>query len=134
VAENGTAPATDGAAGSKHTPRRGILGAVRDLTLASIGILGILGDEAGALYERSIERGHDDVRRIQERLRLPRPGQDGSGRPAARRSKAPEPAAEEWRATLVRLNLPTATEVHVLTQQVAELEAQIERLTQERNV
>jgi hypothetical protein len=139
VADNGKVPSPDAVAanGPKRLRGRGLVGVAGDLALAAIGILGILSDEAEALYERSIERGQDDVRRVQERLgglgqsvlSFPR---DGSPAPSTKRSKPSQRALDEWRDVLVRLNLPTATDVHVLTQQVAELEAQIERLTSER--
>ncbi len=138
MADNGQAPAPAGAAAeeSVQSSRRGLLWTARDLTFAAIGILGILSDEAGALYERSIERGQDDVRRAQKRLgalrqTIPRSPRNRSDADAVRRSERSQAALEEWRTMLVRLNLPTATDVHVLTQQVAELEVQIERLTKE---
>ncbi len=139
MADNGKVPPSDvaSAEGTKRVRRRGPVGVAGELGLAAIGILGILSDEAEALYERSVERGQDDIRRVQERIEgvgqsFRRASREASSGPATKRSRRSQAALEEWRDALVRLNLPTATDVHVLTQQVAELEAQIERLTSER--
>jgi ubiquinone biosynthesis protein UbiJ len=39
---------------------------------------------------------------------------------------------DEWEADLARLNLPSRSEVEALNRQIAELEAQIDQLTQAR--
>ncbi len=87
----------------------------------------MLGDEAQALYRRSIERGQGDVNKVRQRLKFARFPEDAV-EPSPRRPRGAELAAEEWRAALDKLNLPTATQVKALTQQVADLEAKIEKL------
>lgn len=127
-------PAAEVSEQARPRSRRGLLGASVDLALAGIGAVGLLSDEAQAFYQRSIERGQDDVRKVRERLKLPRiRGLGPAGSVArSRRDRAADPlrSSDEWRAVLVRLNMPTATDVHVLTKQVAELEAKIELLRQ----
>jgi hypothetical protein len=112
-------------------PRRGLIGTARDLALAGIGIAGVLGDEAQALYRRSVERGQEDVRRAQERLEHARVVRRRSVRPAGKRSRRSKPALEELEAAvLAHLNVPTAADVNALTQQIGELEAKIDQLGQ----
>ncbi len=117
----------------KRPPRRGLcrglFGATRDLALASIGIAGVLGDEAQTLYRRSVERGGGTVKRVQKRLkpahglRLRRRG------PAGKRSGRSQGALDEVEAVLARLNVPTVADIETLTQQIGELEAKINQLT-----
>ena len=73
---------------SKCPPRRGLFGTARDLALASIGITGVLGDEAGTLYRRSVERGGSTVQHVRARLPHPHRPHRRSARPAGKRGEA----------------------------------------------
>ena len=115
----------------KRPPRRGLFGAVRDLALASIGITGVLVDEAGTLYRRSVERGGSTVQRV--RTRLPHPHRPHlphrrSARPAGKRWGHSQQASDAYEAVMARLNLPTEADLDALTRQIAELEAKIDQL------
>jgi hypothetical protein len=125
---NSTAPAS--AEAPKRPPRRGLLGITRDLALASIGIVGVLGDEAQALYRRSVERGGGTVQRVRERIPHARI-QRKSARPAGKHRRHSKQAQDEWEAALARLNVPTAADVNALTRQIGELEAKIDQLNKQ---
>jgi hypothetical protein len=114
---------------TKRPPRRGIFGLAHDLALASIGIAGVLGDEAGSLYRRSVERGGSTVQRV--RARLPRPHQPqrrSAAKPAGKRGGRSHQASDAYEAVMARLNLPTEADLDALTRQIAELEAKIDQL------
>jgi polyhydroxyalkanoate synthesis regulator phasin len=122
-----TAPAS--AEALKRPPCRGLLGTTRDLALASIGIAGVLGDEAQALYRRSVERGGGTVRKAQDRFKRVSNPRRWHVRPAGKRSRHSKPALEELEAVLARLNVPSAADIDALSQQIGELEAKINQLT-----
>ena len=109
-------------------PRRGIFGIAHDLTLASIGIVGVLGDEAGSLYRRSVERGGSTVQHVRARLPHPRRPHRRSARPAGRRHGRSHQVSDAYEAVMARLNLPTEADLDALTRQIAELEAKIDQL------
>ena len=109
-------------------PRRGLFGTARDLTLASIGIVGVLGDEAGALYRRSVERGGSTVQRVRARLPHPHRPHRRSAKPADKCCGRSHQASDAYEAVLTRLNLPTEADIDALTRQIAELEAKIDQL------
>jgi hypothetical protein len=109
-------------------PRRGLFGTARDLTLASIGIAGVLGDGVGVLYRRSVERGGSTVQRVRARLPHPHRPHLRSARPAGKRCGRSHQASDAYEAVLTRLNLPTEADIDALTQQVGELEAKIDQL------
>ena len=111
----------------KRPPRRGLFGTARNLALASIGIAGVLGEEAQVLYRRSVERGQDHVRRTQERLEQARAARR-SARSEHRRRRHGKRGSEELEAVLARLNVPTTADLNALTQQISELEAKIDQL------
>jgi hypothetical protein len=111
-----------------RSPRRGIFGLAHDLTLASIGITGVLVDEAGALYRRSVERGASTVQRVQARLPHPHRPHRRSARPAGKRCGRSHQASDAYEAVMTRLNLPTEADLDALTRQIAELEAKIDQL------
>jgi len=114
-------------AGSEAPARRGIFGIAHDLTLASIGIAGVLGDEAGALYRRSVERGGSTVQRV--RVRLPHPHRPHRrSKPAGKRCGRSHQASGAYEAVMTRLNLPTEADIDALTRQIAALEAKIDQL------
>ena len=113
---------------SKRPPRRGLFRAASNLALAGIGIVGVLSDEAQALYRRSVERGQDHVRSVQERLEHARIARR-SARSARRHSRHAKPAQRELEAVLARLNVPTAADINALTQQIGDLETKINQLT-----
>jgi hypothetical protein len=112
-------------------PRRGLFGAARDLILASIGIAGVLGDEAGALYRRSVERGGSTVQRVRARLPHPHRPHRRSVRPAGKRCGRSRQASDAYEAVMARLNLPTEADIDALTQQVTELETKISQLSKQ---
>jgi hypothetical protein len=114
---------------SKRPPRRGLFGAASNLALAGIGIAGVLGDEAQALYRRSVERGGRTVQRVRERLPRARRPQRRSAKPAGKRCRRSHQASDAYEAVLARLNLPTEADIDALTRQVAELEAKINQLS-----
>ena len=109
-------------------PRRGIFGIAHDLTLASIGIVGVLGDEAGALYRRSVERGGSTVQHVRARLPHPHRPHRRSAKPAGKRCGRSHGASDAYEAVMTRLNLPTEADIDALTRQIAELEAKIDQL------
>jgi hypothetical protein len=104
------------------------LGLVRDLTFASIGIAGVLGEEAGALYRRSVERGGSTVQHVRARLPHPTPPRRRSAKPAGKRRRNSHPASDAYEAALARLNVPTEADIDALTRQIVELEAKIDQL------
>ena len=112
-------------------PRRGIFGLAHDLALASIGIAGVLGDEAGSLYRRSVERGGSTVQRVRTRLPHPHRPHRRSAKPAGKRCGRSRHASDAYEAALARLNLPTAADIDALMQQVAELEAHVNQLNKQ---
>jgi hypothetical protein len=122
-----TVPAS--AEAPKRPPRRGPFGITRNLAFASIGIVGVLGDEAQALYRRSIERGGDTIHRVRERLPRARRPQRRSAKPASKRCARSHRASDAYEAVLARLNLPSEADIDALTRQIAELEAEIDQLT-----
>ena len=121
-----TAPAS---AEAPKPPRRGLRRTTRDLVLASIGVVGVLGDEAQALYRRSVERGGGTVKKVKERLKPARGPRRLPARLAGRQTRRSHGAVDEIEAALARLNLPNAADMDLLTQQVAELEAKIDQCT-----
>lgn len=114
---------------SKQSSRRGLIGAASNLALAGIGITGVLADEAGALYRRSVERGQDHVRRAQERFEQARAARR-SARSERRRHRHGKRGSEELEAVLARLNVPTTADLNALTQQISELEAKLDQLAE----
>ena len=126
---NSSSTASAGSEVPVRPPRRGIFGLARDLTLASIGIVGVLGDEAGALYRRSVERGGSTVQHVRARLPHPHRPHRRSARPAGKRRGRSHQASDAYEAALARLNLPTEADIDALTRQIAELEAKIGQLS-----
>jgi polyhydroxyalkanoate synthesis regulator phasin len=122
-----SAPAS--AKAPKRLSPRGLFRTARDLTLASIGIAGVLGDEAGALYRRSVERGGDTVQRVREQLPHPHRPRRRSGKPKGKRAKRARQVSDAIEATLARLNVATAADMDALTEHVAELEGKIDQLS-----
>jgi uncharacterized protein YceH (UPF0502 family) len=114
----------------------GLFDAARNLTYASIGIVGAVGEEAEEIYRRSIKRGKGRVRKLTQRLPLPE-----------RLKRAPEPfepaevaleagqmsqaASAEWRAVLERLNLADPQDIKDLSEKIAELEAKLDSMAKE---
>jgi len=122
-----SAPAS--AKAPKRLSPRGLFRTARDLTLASIGIAGVLGDEAGALYRRSVERGGDTVQRVREQLPRPHRPRRRSAKPAGKRGRRSRQVSDGFEAALARLNVATAADMDALAQQVAELGAKIDQLS-----
>ena len=98
----------------------GLLGVTRDLTLASIGVVSVVTDDVAKLYSRSVERGHDNVRRVQEKFGVPLPTRSGN-----RGRGESEYTSEEWRTALAKLNVVSPQDVDLLVEQMAELEAKV---------
>ena len=125
---NSSSTASASSEAPARPPRRGIFGIAHDLTLASIGIAGVLGDEAGALYRRSVERGGSTVQHVRARLPHPHRPHRRSARPAGKRCGRSHQASDAYEAVMARLNLPTEADLDALTRQIAELEAKIDQL------
>ena len=125
---NSSSTASAGSEVPVRPPRRGIFGLARDLTLASIGIVGVLGDEAGALYRRSVERGGSTVQHVRARLPHPHRPHRRSAKPAGKRCGRSRQASDAYEAVMTRLNLPTEADIDALTRQIADLEAKIDQL------
>ena len=121
-----TVPASTGT--PKRLSPRGLFRTARDLALASIGIAGVLGDEAQTLYQRSVERGGNTVQRVREGLPRARRPQRRSARPAGKRGRRSRQVSDAIEATLARLNVATAADMDALAQQVAELGTKIDQL------
>ena len=128
-------PAPASAEASQQTDRSGLFGVARNLALASIGFVGVFADEVQALYCRSLERGQEDVRSVQERIKSGHHAGHGSARSETATKAGTTPAGrpklsvEQWQATLNRLNVASPTDLEALTQQIAELEGRIDQLT-----
>jgi hypothetical protein len=125
--ESNSSTATGSAEAPAAPGRRSLFGAASNLVFAGIGITGVLADEAGALYRRSVERGQDHVRRAQERLEQARAARR-SARSERRRRRHGKRGSEELEAVLARLNVPTTADLNALTQQISELEAKLDQL------
>jgi hypothetical protein len=125
---NSSSTASVGSEAPARPPRRGLFGTACNLALASIGIVGVLGDEAGVLYRRSVERGGSTVQHVKERLPHPHRPHRRSAKPAGKRCGRSHQASDAYEAVLTRLNLPTEADIDALTRQIAELEAKIDQL------
>ena len=125
---NGSSTASASSEAPARPPRRGLFGTARNLALASIGITGVLCDEAGTLYHRSVERGGSTVQRVHARLPHPHRPHRRSARPAGKRWGHSHQASDAYEAVMARLNLPTEADMVGLTRQIVELEAKIDQL------
>jgi polyhydroxyalkanoate synthesis regulator phasin len=105
--------------------RGGLLGVMRDLTLASLGVAGVVVDEAQALYRRSVEHGDELIRQLQRQARVNR-------RPGVQKPQVAKIVQDEWAAQFARLGLPSRSEVEALTKQIGLLEEEVDRLSQNR--
>jgi hypothetical protein len=119
-------------------PLHRLLGVTRDLALASIGVAGVLSDDAATLYRRSVQRGQDNVRRVGEKIgligNLPRPKMPKSvqGLRHAGLDNPSQFTSQEWRAALNKLNVASPKDVDLLAEQVDELEAKVDLLTRRK--
>ncbi len=113
------------------SPRRGLFGTARDLALAGIGITGVLCDEAGTLYHRSVERGGSTVQHVRARLPHPHRPHRRSAKPTGKRCERSHQASDAYEAVLTRLNLPSEADMDALARQIAELEAKIDQLNKQ---
>ena len=75
------------------------------------GITGVLVDEAGALYRRSVERGGSTVLHVRTRLPHPHRPHRRSARPAGKRGRHSHQASDAYEAVMTRLNLPTEADL-----------------------
>jgi hypothetical protein len=119
---------TSSSTAAAASPRRGLFGAARDLALASIGITGVLCEEAETLYHRSVERGGSTVQHVRARLPHPHRPRRRSAKPAGKRCGRSHQASDAYEAVMTRLNLPTEADIDALTRQIAALEAKIDQL------
>lgn len=116
-----------------------LVSAARNLTYASIGIVGAVGEEAEEVYRRSVKRGERRVRKIEERLPLPerlkhapdpvKAAEEATREATSEVSQLTQATSDEWRAMLDRLNLASPQDVESLTAKLAELEAKLDELT-----
>lgn len=126
--ENKVAETVDGEPGLMFR----LLGVTRDLAFAGFGLAGVLAEDAAALYHRSVQRGQDNVRQVQETLGLtgnlpgPRRPKSGHASRPAKRADLAHFTSEEWRAALNKLNVASPKDVEHLAAQVAQLEAKID--------
>ena len=105
--------------------RGGLLGVMRDLTLASLGVAGVLIDDAQSLYQRSIQHGDRLVRQLESRAGADR-------QPRVEKPRVARMAQDEWGVQLSRLGLPSKSDVEVLTKQIGLLEEEVDRLSRNR--
>ena len=105
--------------------RGGLLGVVRDLTLASLGVVGVLIDDAQSLYQRSIQHGDHLVQHLESRARADR-------RPRVQNPHVARMVQDEWAAQFSRFGLPSKSDVEALTKQIGLLEEEVDRLSQNR--
>ena len=84
------------------------LGIVRSAAVISLGLVALAGSIASLLVQRLLKPAEAELT-------------------GAQVSKL---VIDEWEADLVRLNLPSRSEVEALNRQIAELEAQIDQLAQ----
>ena len=84
------------------------LGIIRSVAVISLGVVALAGSIASVLVQRMLT-----------------PAKTEPARPQI--SKL---VTDEWEADLARLNLPSRSEVETLNRQLAELEAQIDQLSQ----
>jgi hypothetical protein len=120
----------------------GLFDGAKDLTYASAGIVGAVGEEFGGVYRRSIQRGKGRIKKLEERLPLSgrlkqTPESIKAAEPAARHGvgqvgRLPHSAANEWRTVLNPLQLADSTDLAQLTSAIEELDAKLDRLEKER--
>jgi poly(hydroxyalkanoate) granule-associated protein len=116
-----------------------LVSAARNLTYASVGIVGAVGEEAEEVYRRSVKRGERRLRKLEERLPLPerlkhapdpvKAAEEATREVTAEVRQLPQAASDEWRAVLDRLNLASPQDVETLTTKLAELEAKLDALS-----
>ena len=105
--------------------RGGLLGVVRDLTLASLGVAGVLIDDAQSLYQRSIQHGDHLVQQLESRVRTDR-------RPRVQNPHVARMVQDEWGVQLSRFGLPSKSDVEALAKQIGLLEEEVDRLSRNR--
>lgn len=115
----------------KRLSPRGLFRTACDLAFASIGITGVLCEEAQSLYGRSVARGGSTVRKAKDRLKRASNPRRWHVSPRGKRRRRSQAMTAEVEAALARLNAPTAADIATLTQQVAELEAKIGQLSKQ---
>jgi hypothetical protein len=105
--------------------RGGLLGVMRDLTLASLGVAGVLIDDAQSLYQRSIRRGDRLVRQLESRARTDR-------QPHVQNPHVAKMVQDEWAVQFSRFGLPSKSDAETLTKQIGLLEEEVDRLSRNR--
>lgn len=102
---------------------------VRNLAFAGIGMVSIAGENLQALYQRSLKRGGETVKNMQEQREKARQEQNKLEKVVSQQ-KAPRPSMPE--AVIAKLNLPTRDDIAKLNKQVEALEAAINQLSSEK--
>jgi polyhydroxyalkanoate synthesis regulator phasin len=116
VQRTGSAPAA---------PQRGDLAdGVRRLAYASLGLLGVVADEAEAFFEKCVTRGEQKANEVRASARE----RQAARRPRSRTARAGQPVA----AVLDRSGLVTKSDMDALSQQVDALSHQVDLLTEQR--
>jgi len=116
---------TDNIAEMPPVRRGGLLGVMRDLTLASLGVAGVLIDDAQSLYQRSIQRGDRLMRQLESRARADR-------QPRVQKPHIARMVQDEWAVQFSRFGLPSKSDVEALTKQIGLLEEEVDRLSRNR--
>lgn len=104
-----------------HDPRR-MVGTVRKVVLASVGVMGVAQDELQALIDRMVERGElteKDARKLVN---------DVQKEVNKRRKGGSTKAEREMESLLEKLNIPSKADIEDLTKQVELLSKRIEEL------
>jgi hypothetical protein len=125
-----------------HGLLRDLMLAARNLSYASVGIVGAIGEEAEEVYRRSIIRGKGRVGKLEQRLPLPQrlkrapqsldtvdSAEIAVINVASEAGDLSQAGAAEWRAVLNRLNLANPQDLELLSCKIAELEAKLDELS-----
>lgn len=102
-----------------------MLGTLRKLVLASVGVVGVAQDEINSLIGRMVERGEiteKDARKLV---------QDAQKEFARRRRSGQTKAEKEMEGLMEKMNVPSKADIEDLTKQVAHLTKRIEELKTE---
>ena len=102
-----------------------ILGTLRKMILASVGVVGVAQDEINHLIDRMVERGEiteKDARKLVSEAQ----------KEFNRRRKSGQTKAEkEMESIMEKMNVPSKADIEDLTKQVAHLSKRIEELKAE---
>lgn len=102
-----------------------VLGTLRKMVLASVGVVGVAQDEITHLIERMVERGEiteKDARKLVS---------DAQKEFNRRRKSGQTQAEKELEGIMEKMNVPSKADIEDLTKQVAHLTKRIEELKSE---